>query len=364
MPFIAAPLLKQRDAAKTERELSRRLSCSAKTTEYRTWRDVGPLRNVRHVGCGTWSWGNRLLFGYDPSQDQALQEAFDAAVARGCTLFDTGDSYGTGSLDARAEILLGKFLRESPVDTSRLVIASKAASYPWRITRGMVANAVRRSSERLGRPVDIAQIHWSTAKYAPWQERALWDGMADSVERGYCKAVGVSNYGPEQLARVYTHLTEERGVPLATCQTQLSLLHRYAAEPGGLIEVAKERGVEVIGYSPLCLGVLSGKYTIDGRMPAELPRRLLFSRLLRGSPQLQQALVTVAATHDCTVAQVAISWCLSKGIIVISGVRNAAQACELMACSEVFLSDAEIRLLEASASQATSKMVRNVFETA
>jgi len=58
------------------------------------------------MGCGTWAWGNRLLWGYDPSMDRQLQEVFNLCVDRGVTLFDTGDSYGTGKLNGRSETLL------------------------------------------------------------------------------------------------------------------------------------------------------------------------------------------------------------------------------------------------------------------
>jgi aryl-alcohol dehydrogenase-like predicted oxidoreductase len=46
------------------------------------------------MGCGTWAWGNRLLWGYDESMDEELQAAFNLCVNNGVTLFDTGDSYG------------------------------------------------------------------------------------------------------------------------------------------------------------------------------------------------------------------------------------------------------------------------------
>jgi pyridoxine 4-dehydrogenase len=157
-------------------------------------KDLGPFKDVSVVGCGTWSWGNRFLFGYDTSQDEELQLAFNEAVARGCNFFDTGDSYGTGNLNARAEYLLGKFCAECPLDISKVVIASKAASYPWRITRSSIADAVSRSAERLNRPVDLAQIHWSTVSYAPWQEKVLWDGIADALAKGDCRAVGVGSW--------------------------------------------------------------------------------------------------------------------------------------------------------------------------
>ena len=53
------------------------------------------------MGCGTWAWGNRLLWGYDESMDAQLQEVFNLCVSNGVTLFDTGDSYGTGKLNGQ-----------------------------------------------------------------------------------------------------------------------------------------------------------------------------------------------------------------------------------------------------------------------
>ena len=64
------------------------------------------------MGCGTWAWGNRLLWGYDESMDSQLQEVFNFCVENDVTLFDTGDSYGTGKLNGQSEKLLGKFNTE------------------------------------------------------------------------------------------------------------------------------------------------------------------------------------------------------------------------------------------------------------
>jgi pyridoxine 4-dehydrogenase len=51
------------------------------------------------------------LWNYDPSQDKELQDVWNAAVAAGVNLFDTADSYGTGDLNGRSELLLGRFMR-------------------------------------------------------------------------------------------------------------------------------------------------------------------------------------------------------------------------------------------------------------
>lgn len=109
---------------------------------------VDVLEGVSKVGAGCWSWGNKLLYQYTPERDGELQEAFNLAVLRGVSLFDTGDSYGTFTLNARSEQLLGRFLAECPLPTGNIVIATKCASYPWRITRRSIRDAVARSAEQ------------------------------------------------------------------------------------------------------------------------------------------------------------------------------------------------------------------------
>lgn len=91
------------------------------------------------MGCGTWAWGNRLLWGYDQSMDNDLQAVFNLCVSNGVTLFDTGDSYGTGKLNGRSEQLLGRFSQaycnDFGANKENICIATKLAAYPWRLTR-------------------------------------------------------------------------------------------------------------------------------------------------------------------------------------------------------------------------------------
>eukprot|EP01018_Ginkgo_biloba_P031062 Gb_11100 [translate_table: standard] len=78
---------------------------------------IGQL-TVSPMGFGTWAWGNQLLWGYQESMDDELQEVFNLAVKNGINLFDTADSYGTGKLNGRSELLLGKFIRKFPGDSA------------------------------------------------------------------------------------------------------------------------------------------------------------------------------------------------------------------------------------------------------
>lgn len=50
--------------------------------------------------------------------------------------------------------------------------------------------------------VSIGQLHWSASKYAPLQEWAMVNGIADCYDAGLVRNVGVSNYGPKQLRKV------------------------------------------------------------------------------------------------------------------------------------------------------------------
>ena len=88
----------------------------------------------KKIGLGTWSWGNKLFWNYQPSNDNDLRETYNEALARGFDLIDTADSYGTGILYGRSEELLGRFLKEtSSVKKQRIKIATKLAPYPWRL---------------------------------------------------------------------------------------------------------------------------------------------------------------------------------------------------------------------------------------
>ncbi|MGL5135589.1 MAG: aldo/keto reductase, partial [Planktothrix sp.] len=189
------------------------------------------------MGCGTWAWGNRLLWGYDPSMDTQLQAVFNLCVSQGVTLFDTGDSYGTGKLNGRSELLLGQFSQEyQGINQEQICIATKLAPYPWRLTRKSMINACENSAKRLGKNVDLVQMHWSTANYAPWQEWNLLEGLGDLYEQGLVKGIGLSNYGPKRLKKVYQKFAD-RGIPISTLQVQYSLLSTYPVTELGLKEV-------------------------------------------------------------------------------------------------------------------------------
>ncbi|KAK8444731.1 hypothetical protein SEVIR_9G190800v4 [Setaria viridis] len=322
---------------------------------------VGPL-SVSPMGFGTWAWGNQLLWGYQESMDSELQECFNLALKNGINLFDTADSYGTGKLNGQSERLLGRFIREfegpikSPDD---VVIATKFAAYPWRLTSGQFVGACKSSLERLQLDrLGIGQLHWSTANYAPLQERALWDGLVEMYEKGLVRAVGVSNYGPKQLLKIHSYLAS-KGVPLSSAQFSLLSMGDEQME---LKTVCDSLGIRLIAYSPLGLGMLTGKY--DASNLPKGPRSVLFRQILPGLESLLSCLRRIAEKKGKTMSQVAINWCICRGTIPIPGVKTVRHVEENLGALGWRLSPAEISELESAAMAAPKRMIQNVFQTA
>ncbi|KAH9724339.1 Pyridoxal reductase [Citrus sinensis] len=348
---------------------------------------MGPL-SASPMGFGTWAWGNQFLWGYQESMDSQLQQTFNLAVENGINLFDTADSYGTGRLNGKSEKLLGKFISEIPgklrlvavgmqfgkthsyaklLDVKRqkqvqnnIVIATKFAAYPWRLTPGQFVNACRASLARLQiEQIGIGQLHWSTANYAPPQELALWNGLVAMYEKGLVRAVGVSNYGPNQLVKIHDYLTA-RGVPLCSAQVQFSLLS-MGENQLEIKNICDSLGIRLISYSPLGLGMLTGKYT-PSKLPRG-PRALLFRQILPGLKPLLRSLKEIAERRGKTIPQVAINWCICKGTIPIPGVKYVKQVEENLGALGWRLSSDELLELEYAALESPQRMIQNIFQT-
>jgi len=313
------------------------------------------------MGCGTWAWGNRLLWGYDESMDTQLQEVFDLCVSNGITLFDTGDSYGTGKLNGQSEKLLGKFDRQyRGANKDNICLATKLAAYPWRLSRKSMVKAAKASMERMGR-VDLAQMHWSTANYFPWQEEQLLNGLGDLYEQGLVKGIGLSNYGTKRLRRIHAKFSR-RSIPIKTLQVQYSLLSTYPVSELDIKATCDELGIKLIAYSPLCLGILTGKYSDKSDYPKGL-RGLLFKRLVPEAKPLLDCVNAIANSRNKTMAQVAINWCIAKGAIPIPGAKNITQAEDNIAATDWLLDAGEIEELDRAAAVIDKPMVQNVFQT-
>ena len=137
------------------------------------------------------------------------------------------------------------------------------------------------------------QLHWSTARYAPWQEAGLLDGLADLVQAQQVDELGGGNVGPRRLRWLQARL-RERGVKLRSVQIQWSLLSPGVASAQELLDLCQSLDIEVLAYSPLAFGVLSCAPAEEPR-PSTWVRQRLYRRLLPESLEIRQ--LPVSYTH-------------------------------------------------------------------
>ena len=298
------------------------------------------------MGLGAWAWGDSVFWGYNPKQDGDLKQVFDYALSKDLAFFDTAELYGIG----RSETLLGNFRSASgTIDSEKVQIAAKFAALPFRTKAKDVVNACRASLKRLNpnggnKPIDLYQIHFPNA----WSNEDYWDGLAECYEQGLVKSVGVSNYGVDAVRAVHSKLAE-RGIPLATNQIQLSLIYKYPIE-NGLLEACNDLGVEVLSYSPLALGFLTGKYDKDTRPKG--PRQKIAETLFDGDAgdsfsDLIKVMRDVSENHGgAPLSQVALNWTRAKGTIPIPGARSLKQAKQNLGALDWNLSEEEVRALD------------------
>jgi aryl-alcohol dehydrogenase-like predicted oxidoreductase len=252
---------------------------------------------------------------YGPSstlRDQS--EAMEVSLAAGVNLFDTAALYGKGASETR----LGELVQGRDV----LIATKFPARFLSRDTS--LPEALEGSLRRLRRPaVDLYQVHYPSR----WMSiPRLMNLMADAVQDGKVRAVGVSNYSAEQLRTAHEALAR-RSIPLASQQVQYSLLHREP-ETDGVLEACCELGITLIAYMPLASGALTGKYSAKNR-PAGWRR---YSPTFRGQglrrlEQVSFVLRDIAARHDREPAQVALRWLVQQpGVLPIPGAKTGRQA--------------------------------------
>lgn len=292
---------------------------------------------VSALGIGIWAWGDRFVWGYNPSSDSELQATFQATLDAGINFFDTAELYGFG----RSEMLLGKFMQATG---QRPVIATKFMPLPWRFRKSSLISALRRSLQRLQvTHVDLYQIHWPMR---PVPIETWMDALADAVQMGLTRTVGVSNYSVEQTRRAHAALAK-RGVALTSNQVEFSLLVRDA-ERNGLLALCRDLGVTVIAYSPLTMGLLTGKYTPDNPPKGMRGRKYKPDYLARIQPVIAQLRQIGEAHGGKSPSQVALNWTICKGTLPIPGAKNIRQLQENVGALGWRLSDAEVSALDAA----------------
>ena len=297
------------------------------------------------LGCWQFSQGQGLLGGYWPVLPQeTVNRIVAVSLAGGITWFDTAESYGGG----RSETTLAAALTAAGKRNGDVVIASKWR--PFFRTAASIRNTIETRLDRLAPfGIDLHQVHHP---YAFASIAAQMRAMADLVEAGRIRSVGVSNYSAVAMRTAHGVLAS-RGIALAANQVRYSLAYRRI-EKNGILDVARELGITVIAYSPLGQGILTGKFHRDPTLIRSRPgpRRWLnafrHGSLDRSRP-LVETIEEIARAHGATPAQVALNWLVhARGevVVAIPGATGVEQAEENAGATGFRLSEVELARLD------------------
>ena len=297
--------------------------------------------SLSRITLGTWAIGGWMWGGTDEAESI---QTIHAAIERGVTGIDTAPVYGFG----RSEQIVGQALAESRA-RHRVTLATKVG-LEWddqqRIRRNSSPERIRREVEDSLRRlqtdhIDLYQVHWPDEKIPFEDTAAELDKLRDE---GKVRAVGVSNYSPEQMESF------RKKTALSSCQPPYNLFERGIEER--VLPYCKETGVMLVTYGALCRGLLSGKMTKDRSFdgddlrqvdPKFQPPRL--GEYLEAVDQLEQF---ARERHDQSVLALAVRWILDKGVeVALWGARKPEQLDQVDQVFSFSLSSDELRELEA-----------------
>lgn len=278
----------------------------------------GTDMTVSRIALGTWAIGGWMWGGTDEAESI---RTIHAALAEGVNLVDTAPVYGFG----RSEEIVGKAIAEHG-ERDKVFISTKAG-LEWRddkvfrnTTRERILKEIDDSLKRLRTDyIDIYYIHWPDP-LVPFHETV--EVMESLLHEGKIRAVGVSNFSPDQMNAF------RKGGPIHVCQPPYNLFERdIETDVKGYCQ---ENTIALMTYGALCRGLLSGKMSRDREFTGDDLRQYdpkfqgdRYGQYLSAVAQLDQL---AKDRYGKDVLLLAVRWILDQGIdIALWGARNPDQ---------------------------------------
>ena len=282
---------------------------------------------------------------YGPADEAESVATIHAALNAGITLLDTGDYYAAG----HNELLIREALRSRQREQA-------VVSVKFGLMRGpdgsIVGNDLRPAAarnflaytlRRLG--TEYVDVYRPGRVFPDVPIEETVGAIAEMVEAGYVRHLGLSEVGAETIRRAHAVL------PVADVQIEYSLISRGIEEE--ILPTCRELGIGVTAYGVLSRGLLSGHWSTEREASltphdfrASAPR--FQGENLARNLELVETLRAVADEKDATVAQLAIAWALSRGedVVPLVGARTRERLAESLGAVEVDLTQDDLTRIE------------------
>ena len=272
-----------------------------------------------------------------------VKQAFDAGV----NFIDTANVYSMGL----SETLTGAAIKGLPRD--EIVVATKAYG-PMSETqingRGQsryhLMNELDASLKRLQLDhIDLYQLH-GYDPLTPLEE--VLATLNDMVRSGKVRHIGLCNMAAWQIMKGLAISEKNRWARFDTVQAYYTVAGRDLERE--LLPLIQDQQLGLMVWSPLAGGLLSGKFSADGKGP-EGARRASFDFPVVDKARafkVVDAMRPIAARHQASVAQVALAWLLSRKEVssVIVGARTPEQLADNLGASALALTAEDLQALD------------------
>ncbi len=318
--------------------------------------------DVTSVCLGTMTWGEQ-------NTEKEAFEQLDCALERGINFIDAAEMYpvpGRAETQGRTEAYIGNWI-EARKNRDKYILATKVtgrSGMVWardedlpltRHTPEQINEAVEKSLKRLKTDyIDLYQLHWPDRGFSGFGFHAYHDYDADDmvplevilgalnrhVEKGNIRHIGISNESPWATMK-YLQIAEQKNWPrMVSNQCVYSLVARRFDYDRA--EIAMREGVGLLAYSPLAMGMLTGKY--DGGETPKGSRKDLFPTFLGRYEDAGEAVLDCNQTAKklgLTPTQFALKFVESREFVTsnIIGATSMAQLKENIDAHEITWTD-------------------------